>query len=151
MHARGKMANMAGFSDVPDDAYGNVVEEVASEWQRARLRAERAGVARSDILFDPGIGFMKSALHSIELLRRLRSCAGDAAGVVVGPSRKSFIAKIARAAGAETEPPPEGRLGGTIAACLYCADQGADLLRVHDVRAVRQALSVHRALGGRDA
>jgi dihydropteroate synthase len=151
MHTRGHMANMAGFSEVPENAYGDVVEDVITEWQQARLRAERAGVAPNDILFDPGIGFMKSALHSIELLKHLRSFTAGAAGIVVGPSRKSFIAKIARAAGAEAEPPPSDRLGGTIAACLYCADRGADLLRVHDVLAVRQALSVHRALGGHDA
>jgi dihydropteroate synthase len=151
MHARGQMSKMAGFSDVPESAYGDVVADVLAEWSQARTRAERAGVPTSDILLDPGIGFMKSAAHSLALIRNLRAFTSAAAGIVVGPSRKSFIAKTACAGGARTEPSPRDRLGGTIAACLYCADQGADVLRVHDVSQVRQALAVHHALGGRHA
>ena len=97
-----------------------------------------AGVERSHILFDPGLGFAKNARQSLELLRRLAEFGRAGARVVVGPSRKSFVAAV--------DPvPPEGRLGGTIAACLVAVARGATVLRVHDVRAVRQALLVLRA------
>ena len=77
------------------------------------------------------------------------------APIVVGPSRKSFIAKAASFSAGDTRPsedaPPSERLGGTIAACLAAADAGADMLRVHDVFAVGQALLVHQAIRGAHA
>ena len=146
MHARGTMTDMRGFSDAPGNAYGDVVADVASEWLAARARAESAGLARRDIIFDPGIGFMKNAAHSIELLRRLGEFTPLGAPVLVGPSRKSFISKTAG-----SEAPPAERLGGTIAACLSAADAGAAILRVHDVAEVLQALLIHRAIRGSHA
>jgi dihydropteroate synthase len=142
MHARGPMSQMRGFSDAPGDAYGDVVADVRREWQRARERAVQRGLAAHDIVFDPGLGFMKNASHSLELLRRLSEFASLGAPILVGPSRKSFIAKATASDAA-----PTARLGGTIAACLACADQGAAILRVHDVFEVRQALAIHRAIG----
>jgi dihydropteroate synthase len=145
MHARGRMQDMRGFSEAPDDAYADVVGDVKRELGAARDRAVAAGVDPNDIVLDPGIGFMKNARHSIELIRRLDELAELGAPIMVGPSRKSFIAKIAGDA------PPADRLGGTVAACLACADGGAALLRVHDVLPVSQALTVHRALRGAHA
>ncbi len=140
MHARGAMANMRGFSDAPGNAYDDVVADVRHEWSLARDRAERQGLERSEIVFDPGLGFMKNALHSIELLARLGEFASLDAPVLAGPSRKSFIAKAAG------EAEPADRLGGTIASCLAAVARGASMLRVHDVFAVRQALTIHRAI-----
>jgi dihydropteroate synthase len=138
MHMRGDLGSMRGFSEYPDNAYRDLVEEVLAEWTQARDRAEAAGLERSHILFDPGLGFAKNARQSLELLRRLAEFRRAGARVVVGPSRKSFVAAL--------DPvPPEGRLGGTIAACLVAVARGATVLRVHDVRAVRQALMVVRA------
>jgi dihydropteroate synthase len=94
-----------------------------------------AGLPRERIWFDPGIGFGKNAQQSFELLRRLGELADLGVPVVVGASRKSFLRAV-------DDVGPEERLGGTIAACLWCAAHGAGVLRVHDVRAVRQALSV---------
>ena len=94
------------------------------------------------IVFDPGLGYMKNAAHSLELLRRLREFAALDAPVLVGPSRKSFIVKST-----SSDAAPNERLGGTIAACLAAADGGADILRVHDVADVKQALALRRALG----
>jgi dihydropteroate synthase len=142
MHARGPMSEMRGFSDAPDDSYGDVVRDVAREWGVARERAERRGLDRREVIFDPGLGYMKNAAHSIELIARLGEFRSLGAPMLVGPSRKSFIAKIA-----SPEAAPSGRLGGTIAACLAAADRGASILRVHDVFAVRQALAVHGAIG----
>ena len=132
MHARGSMTDMRGFSDAPGDAYTDVVDDVRREWSAARERAVAQGLDARDIVLDPGLGYMKNAAHSIELL--------------LGPSRKSFIAKTV---GAEVG--PTERLGGSIAACLAAADRGAAILRVHDVFEVRQALAIHRAIGAHHA
>jgi dihydropteroate synthase len=144
MHSRGALGNMDGFSQYPDDAYHDVVEDTVMEWQAARDRAVQAGMSPDDILFDPGLGFAKNARHSLEILRRFSELSRAGARVVVGPSRKSFIAAVDPA-------PPEARLGGTIAACLLCARRGASVLRVHDVGPVRQALAVAAAAAGREA
>lgn len=139
MHTRGALGSMAGFSDYPDDAYADVVADVRREWSEARDRAVAAGMPRERVWFDPGIGFGKNARQSFELLRRLGELKDLNVPMVVGASRKSFIRAV-------DDVGPEERLGGTIAACLWCAGQGAQVLRVHDVRAVRQALSVTAVL-----
>lgn len=139
MHTRGGLGTMTGFSEYPDDAYADVVADVRREWCEARDRAVAAGLPRERVWFDPGIGFGKNARQSFELLRRLREFRDLGVPMVVGASRKSFIRAV-------DDVGPEERLGGTIAACLWCAAQGAHVLRVHDVRAVRQALSVTEAL-----
>jgi dihydropteroate synthase len=146
MHARGSMTQMRGFSDAPGDAYGDIVEDVRREWTAARDRAVRLGVDAGAIVFDPGLGYMKNAAHSLELLRRLGEFESLGVPVLVGPSRKSFIAKAA-----SRDAAPSERIGGTVAACIAAAERGAAILRVHDVFAVRQALDVHRAIGGADA
>jgi dihydropteroate synthase len=139
MHARGAMQHMAGFSEYPDDAYGDVVEDVLLEWRAARDRALREGLSRESIWLDPGIGFAKNARQSFELLRGLPRLASEGVAVVVGASRKSFIASVDAA-------PPEARLGGSIAAALSALARGASVLRVHDVRETRQALLVARRI-----
>jgi dihydropteroate synthase len=146
MHARGSMSDMRGFSDAPGDAYDDVVSDVMREWSAARSRANRRGMDSAEIFFDPGLGYMKNAAHSIELIARLDEFAPLDAPVVVGPSRKSFIAKTV-----SPEAPPGARLGGTIAACLACAERGAAILRVHDVFEVKQAVDLSRAILGTDA
>jgi dihydropteroate synthase len=143
MHARGSMADMKGFSVYAEDAYGDVVTDVVCEWRAARDRALEAGLGREQVWLDPGIGFAKNARQSWELLRRLPELVAEGVPVVVGPSRKSFI-------GALDGSPPEGRLGGTIAACLLAVQRGAHVLRVHDVAAVRQALRVMREFESAD-
>lgn len=140
-HSRGKMADMSGFSQYPDGAYTDVVSDVMSDWITARDRAIRAGVHVSDVLFDPGIGFAKNAQQSLDVLRRISEFSVLGAPIVIGPSRKSFLNAV-------RECPPEDRLGGTIAACLYAAEHGAMLIRVHDVRVVHQALMTRELLAG---
>jgi dihydropteroate synthase len=141
MHARGSMTAMRGYSDAPGNAYSDIVTDVAREWSAAREKAIENGVDKRAIFFDPGLGYMKNAAHSIELLRRLDEFRALGAPILAGPSRKSFIAKATH-----SEAAPEQRLGGTIAACLAAADGGADILRVHDVSDVKQALALRRAL-----
>ncbi len=138
MHSRGHMGDMPGFSQYPDAAYDDVVATVMREWKEARARAVEAGVSEKSVWMDPGYGFHKNARQSLELLGRTRELAREGVPLVVGPSRKSFIGALDGAG-------PESRLGGSIAACLYAALQGASVLRVHDVREARQALALWRA------
>jgi dihydropteroate synthase len=148
MHSRGPMSEMRGFSEYPERGYDDVVEDVRREWLRARERAIRAGMPESQIWFDPGIGFNKSARHSFELLSRLSEFRSLGVPIVVGASRKSFLS-------AADPAPPERRLGGTVAACLSAVARGAHVLRVHDVHDVQQALLVSREIarssGSREA
>jgi len=134
MHARGPASSMAGFSVYPDAGYEDVVEDVRREWRAARARALAAGMVSEDVYFDPGLGFAKNAQQSYTLLARLAEFQSEGL-MVVGPSRKSFIAAVDGA-------PPEQRLGGSVAACLVAAARGAAIVRVHDLREVRQALAV---------
>jgi dihydropteroate synthase len=137
MHARGSMSEMSGFSRYPDDGYVDVVADTIREWCCARDRAVAIGFDVEDILFDPGFGFAKNAQQSMTLLERLHECLVLKTPIVVGPSRKSFLNLI-------EEYPPEGRLGATVAACLFAAEQGAMLVRVHDVQVITRALVAKR-------
>ncbi len=139
MHARATQQAMKGFSEWPDDAYGDVVHDVVSEW-RDRADAARARGVRH-VVMDPGLGFAKNARHSADLLRRTAEVVKAAgAPVMIGASRKSFLERWDAGAA------PRDRLGASLAAALFAARQGAKLLRVHDVRATRQALDVLRDL-----
>ena len=139
MHARGPMQRMAGFSRYPDAAYGDVVADVLDEWRSARERALTAGLPRENVWLDPGLGFAKNARQSFALLSGLEKLCGEGVPVVVGASRKSFISLV-------DDAPPEGRLGGSLAAALSAVDKGASVLRIHDVSETRQALAVARAV-----
>ena len=140
MHARGAQSEMPGFSDYRG-TYGDVVSDVAEEWASAAARAEARGVRRDALLMDPGLGFAKNGAQSLELLRRTSEIVARVhVPVVVGASRKSFL----RAADADAE--PRDRLGASVAAAVHAVRAGARVVRVHDVRATRQALAMTRAL-----
>jgi len=143
MHARGKMSEMAGFSVYPDNGYEDVVVDTIREWELVRAQAVALGMAPHDILFDPGVGFSKNAAQSMTVVRRLREFLALGAPLVLGPSRKSFLNLI-------EECPPESRLGASVACCLFAAEQGAMMVRVHDVQVVRQALEAKRAFSAID-
>jgi dihydropteroate synthase len=138
-HSRAPQSQMRGFSEWPDEAYGDVVHDVLADLDRARDTALGRGVKAADILFDPGLGFSKNARHSLTLLARMPELVRHGVPLVVGTGRKSFIASLDQSR-------PEHRLGGTVAASLHAARHGAQILRVHDVAELRQALLVQRAL-----
>ncbi|AKT36298.1 dihydropteroate synthase [Chondromyces crocatus] len=147
MHSRGTMGDMKGFSAYADDAYQDVVADVAREWTAAAELAVGAGLPRGELVFDPGFGFAKNARHSLELVARLRELCALGFPVLVGPSRKSFLARAATHEDSGLpEAAPEQRLGATIAACVACAERGAAIVRVHDVAPVRQALALSAAV-----
>ncbi len=99
----------------------------------------RAGIARERILVDPGIGFGKTVAHNLELMAGLTLFHSLGTNLLVGASRKGFIGTLTGAVDATD------RLPGSIAAALAAASQGAAILRVHDVAATRQALTIWEA------
>jgi dihydropteroate synthase len=100
------------------------------------------------VLLDPGIGFGKTVVHNLTLLRRLGELTTLGRPLVVGTSRKSFLGRVVLADTAgETEPGvgAAGRLSGTIATNVLALERGASVFRVHDVAPVREALAVAAA------
>jgi len=142
MHARGSQTDMRGFSEYPDEAYPDVVRDVIAEWNVAAERAIERGVRRTELVMDPGLGFSKNAVQSAELLRNTRALVREVGvPVLVGASRKSFLTLV------DKDAAPSLRIGASIAASMHAAQGGASILRVHDVRAARQAIDLSRLLG----
>jgi len=138
MHHQGDPATM---QDAPH--YDDVLVEVY-EWLEDRIAvAEEAGIGREQILVDPGIGFGKSVAHNLELMNGLALFHGLGCPVVLGASRKRMIGALAG------EAPVDRRMPGSLALALKAAEQGVQLIRVHDVPETVQALRVWRGL--RDA
>jgi dihydropteroate synthase len=130
-------------AEPPRSAVGDVVAEVRDFLAERIEAALAAGIAEERIWVDPGIGFGKvNPEGNLELLRRLGELRALGRPIVVGTSRKSFIGEIDGSAPAE-------RLGGTIASSLLAAREGADVLRVHDVREVAEALRTAAAVDER--
>ena len=121
MHLRGDFTSM---HDEP--SYASVVPEVTRELEASVDRAGAAGVAREQILVDPGLGFAKRAPHSLEVLGDLGALRAIDRPILVGPSRKSFIGQV-------LDLPVERRLMGTAAAVAASVLGGAHVVRVHDV------------------
>jgi dihydropteroate synthase len=133
MHMRGTPKTMQHDVD-----YDDVVIDIR------KFLAERIEAARSkgieEIAVDPGIGFGKTARQNFQLLQRLHEFSSLKAPILIGPSRKSFLGSLA------SRLPVEDRLEGTIAACCVGALNGAAIVRVHDVRAVKRAVEVVDAI-----
>ena len=136
MHMRGTPRTMQD-----DPVYDDVVDDVKAFLDERMEAAVAAGVDEERIWLDPGIGFGKTLGHNLELLRRLDELRALGRPLVVGTSRKSFIGKIDGSEASE-------RLGGTIASSVFAAVEGADVLRVHDVAEVGQAMRVAAAILG---
>jgi len=120
-------------------SYDDVVEDVKAFLAGRIEFALAGGIAEERIWVDPGIGFGKTLEHNLELLRRLGELRSLGRPICIGTSRKSFIGKI-------TGPEAPDRLGGTIASNVLARVSGAEIFRVHDVRAVREALQVTEAI-----
>ncbi len=114
--------------------YEDVVRDVHDSLRESVRCAEAQGVAAERIIIDPGIGFGKTAEHNIELLKRLAEFRSLNKPMLIGTSRKSFIGNILQL-------PVTERVEGTVATVCWAIAQGADIVRVHDVKAnVRAAL-----------
>jgi dihydropteroate synthase len=135
MHMRGTPETMGTLA-----AYDDVVAEVRAELVLRIDAAIQAGVRPERIAIDPGFGFAKRARQSAALLRGLPHLVSLGYPVLVGLSRKSLIGHLTE------EPDASRRLPGSLAAELFAVQQGASILRVHDVPETVQALRVWRAL-----
>jgi dihydropteroate synthase len=121
--------------------YQNVVIEVG-EFLRARIAAaEAAGIQRDRIVIDPGFGFGKSLTHNLALLRELNKLTGLGVPILAGLSRKSMLGTL-------TGQAVTGRLSASVAAALIAVQRGANIVRVHDVRATVDALKIFNAVNG---
>jgi dihydropteroate synthase len=133
MHMQGTPRTMQ-----EDPIYADVVEEVFSYLRDRRDALLAAGIEQARLALDPGIGFGKNVGHNLALLRNIARFHALGCPLVVGPSRKRFIAHV-------LGDPSADRTPGTIGICLSLARQGVQVLRVHDVAAVRQALLLFQA------
>lgn len=153
MHTRGTPRTMKRLA-----RYRRLIPEITAELRRSVRQALACGIRKNKILIDPGIGFAKTPQHNLMLLNHIDAFKKLGFPVVVGPSRKSFIGYAAAShqrcgisSAARTVPPrslAEDRLLGTAAAVALAAFQGADILRVHDVAAMRQVIAVVGAIRG---
>ncbi|MGF1477986.1 MAG: dihydropteroate synthase [Cyanophyceae cyanobacterium] len=135
MHIRGTPQTMQQLT-----AYQDLVGEICCFLERQIQSALDAGVARSQIVIDPGIGFAKAAPQSLELLRRLPELRRLNVPLLVGPSRKSFIGRVLN------QENPKLRVWGTAAAIASAIAGGADIVRVHDVAEMSDVCRVADAI-----
>jgi dihydropteroate synthase len=117
----------------------DIVADVTAFFERSLVIAAHAGIARERIALDPGIGFGKTAEQSLTCIARLDQWRGFGVPLIVGASRKRFIHSVAPSE-------PMERLGGSIAAHLLAVENGASVVRVHDVAPTVQALAVAAAI-----
>ncbi|MDE1823042.1 MAG: dihydropteroate synthase [Candidatus Micrarchaeota archaeon] len=139
MHMQGEPKTMQASPH-----YDNVVNDV-KRFLAGRIRlCEDDGIAKRRIIIDPGIGFGKTARHNLQILKGIGSFKSLGKRILIGASRKSFIGRIN---GTDKEPlPAEERLEGSLAIASYCALNGVDMLRVHDVKETIRAIEVIDAL-----
>lgn len=135
MHHQGSPETMQ-----EEPRYGDVVVEVYLWLEERIAAAQAAGIDRSHILIDPGFGFGKAVGHNLELMNNLALFHSLGCPLIIGASRKRTIGALSNEASADK------RLGGSIAFAIKAAEQGAQILRVHDVFETAQALKVWRGL-----
>jgi dihydropteroate synthase len=134
MHMQGTPRTMQ-----QDPSYKEVVAEVLSWLDDTCRRAQRAGLSPQQLIIDPGIGFGKTTEHNLELLKRLRDFRTLGYPVLVGTSRKSVIGNVLNL-------PLDQRLEGTAASVSIAVWEGADVIRVHDVQAMRRVIDMTQAM-----
>ncbi len=135
MHMQGSPQDM---QDRP--TYENVIDDIMAYFE-ARLKICAAnGITQDQIILDPGIGFGKTLEHNLSIIKHIDQFKRFGCPVLLGTSRKSFIGAVTGADNAQD------RLGGSLASALYGVKNGADILRVHDVKETRQAIDINHAI-----
>jgi dihydropteroate synthase len=134
MHMRGTPRTM---QQAPH--YNDVVEEIADFFEERIHFAQAHGIVRKQIILDPGIGFGKLLAHNLMLLAQLRRFEQFECPLLVGVSQKAFLGQI-------TDRPVQERQWGTAAAVAMAVDRGAGILRVHDVKAMKDVVQVATAI-----
>jgi len=136
MHMQGEPGTMQ-----ENPVYGDVVAEVRDFLEQRITVAEQAGIARDRIVADPGFGFGKTDEHNLALLRSLGEFRSLGVALLAGLSRKAMLGRL-------TGREPRERVPASVAAALLAVQNGAQLVRVHDVAGARRAAAVARALRG---
>ena len=134
MHRRGTSVTMRQLAH-----YENVVTDVLRELKESIDMALKAGISYDHIVVDPGIGFAKTKNQNLSLIKHLGSFQKFERPILIGLSRKSFIGEI-------TGNPPQDRLFGTAASVALSVERGARIIRVHDVRAMKEVIQVTQAI-----
>ena len=134
MHSRGLPNTMQN-----NPSYGNVVLDVYDFLETQIERLQSAGVPRSQIIADPGIGFGKTMHHNLALLEKISLFHGLGVALMLGMSRKGFIGKVTE------EEEAQNRVIGSVAAAMVGVSQGVQVFRVHDVKETRQAFNIWQA------
>ena len=134
MHMQGEPRTMQ-----QDPYYADVVGEIRAYLAARVGAAEQAGISHERIVVDPGFGFGKSFAHNLTLLRDLRQFRDSGGALLAGLSRKTMLGKI-------TGREPGARVFASVAAALLAVQNGAHIVRVHDVAATRDALAVLKAV-----
>lgn len=130
MHMKGTPQTMQ-----ENPVYENVIQDIMKFLKERVAFCEDSGIRPEKIFIDPGIGFGKTLEHNLAIIKRLSDFKSLGKPVVVGPSRKSFIGKV-------LDVPVEERLEGTAAVVALCVQNGADILRVHDVKSMRRVMDM---------
>ena len=134
MHMKGTPETMQ-----KNPAYDDLIEEIINKLSQLVARAEEKGVKKGNIIIDPGIGFGKAFEHNLEILNNLSRFKVLGKPILVGPSRKSFIGNILNVE-------PQERIFGTAASVALAIRNGADIIRVHDVKEMKQVAEVADAI-----
>lgn len=134
MHMKGNPRTMQH-----SPAYQNVISDILRFFHERIGKAEKNGIHPDSILVDPGIGFGKTTEHNLEILRRLRVFQSLNKPILIGTSKKSFIGKI-------LDLPVNERMEGTAATIAWAISQGADVVRVHDVKPMRRVAQMTDAI-----
>ncbi|MDD5448031.1 MAG: dihydropteroate synthase [Actinomycetota bacterium] len=137
MHMQGTPRNMQ-----ENPHYEDLMGEIGSFLSERAEAALKAGIDAGKVLIDPGIGFGKTALHNLEIIRRLEEFRSLPYPLVIGPSRKRFIGYV-------LDKPVDERLMGTAAAVSFAIARGADIVRVHDVKEMVDVVKVADAIAGK--
>ncbi|MGK7904343.1 MAG: dihydropteroate synthase [Hormoscilla sp.] len=136
MHMRGTPQTMQKLTD-----YEDLLGEIYGFLESRINAAVSAGIERSRLIIDPGIGFAKTGAQNLEIFRQMSRFRALGVPILVGPSRKSFIGHLL-----DLPTDPKGRVWGTAAACVGAIAGGADILRVHDVAEMRDVCRVADAI-----
>ena len=139
MHMQGEPRSMQA-----DPHYEDVAAEVHGFFTQRLFACEMAGISKKKLLIDPGFGFGKTLEHNLRLLRQLSRFAELGVPVLAGVSRKSMIGQV-------TGRPMEQRMAGSVAAALIAVQNGAAIVRVHEVAATLDALKIWNAVAAQPA
>jgi len=141
MHSRGNSKTMSSLTNYPEGIMSVLVAFFAERLDTLTAR----GIKKSQLIFDPGIGFAKTAAQSFEITQRLGELKQFGVPLLYAASQKSFIGKaLADAAGQPA--PPADRAVGTTATSVYAMLHGADIIRVHNAKAAVQARTIVEAI-----